>query len=576
MNPDFDLVIRHGLVYDGTGADPFEAEIGIKDGRIAAVGPNLPPGREEIDATGQIVTPGFVDIHTHYDGQAIWDSHLAPSALHGVTTAVMGNCGVGFAPVKPADRDKLIELMEGVEDIPGPALHEGLNFTWETFAEYLAALEAKPRDIDICAQLPHAALRVYVMGERALRLENANPQDIAQMRRLTEEAMRAGAFGFSTSRTISHKTLAGDPTPSLRAQEDELLGIALGIKDAGSGMIELVSDWNTPDVETEFAMVRRIVEASGRPLVFSLGQRHDRPEAYKKLLAFSDQAAADGHAIRPVFPPRPIGILFGLLGSQNPFAGTPTYKTIAHLPATERAAAMARPEIRAGILGEDPYEGSNFPLLRRLGYERMFAFGEPLDYEPPADSAITAIAARQGRTAAEVAYDMLTADEGRNFIFAPLVNFADYTLDAAHEMMTHRNAIVGLSDGGAHVGFISDGSFPTFLLTYWGRDRTHGRFPLAELIRRQTSDTARAVGLHDRGVIAPGLKADLNVIDYGRLALERPVMRFDLPAGGRRLMQSAIGYTATIQSGRITYRDGVPTGALPGKLVRGPQTAPVI
>ena len=570
---EYDLVIRNGLVYDGTGADPMSADVAVKDGLIAAVGAGLAAGREEIDAAGKIVTPGFVDIHTHYDGQAIWDSHLAPSAWHGVTTAVMGNCGVGFAPVKPRDRDKLIELMEGVEDIPGPALHEGLNFTWETFAEYLDALEQKPRDIDICAQLPHAALRVYVMGERALALEDANPQDIAQMRRLTEEAMRAGAFGFTTSRTISHKTLAGDPTPSLRAQEDELLGIALGIKDAGTGMIEMVSDWNTPDVETEFAMVRRIVEASGRPLVFSLGQRHDRPDAYKKLLAFSDQAAADGHAIRPVFPPRPIGILFGLLGSQNPFAGTPTYKTIAHLPAAERAAAMRRPEIRATILAEDPYEGSNFPLLRRLTYERMFAFGEPLNYEPPADQAITAIAAREGRTAAEVAYDMLTSDDGKNFIFAPLVNFADYTLNASHEMLSHRNTIVGLSDGGAHVGFISDGSFPTFLLTYWGRDRATGRFPLAELIRRQTSDTAGAVGLHDRGVIAPGMKADLNVIDFEQLALERPVMKFDLPAGGRRLLQPAVGYTATIKAGQVTYRDGVATGALPGKLVRGPQPA---
>ncbi len=570
---EYDLVIRNGLVYDGTGADPMSADVAVKDGLIAAVGAGLAAGREEIDAAGKIVTPGFVDIHTHYDGQAIWDSHLAPSAWHGVTTAVMGNCGVGFAPVKPKDRDKLIELMEGVEDIPGPALHEGLNFTWETFAEYLDALEQKPRDIDICAQLPHAALRVYVMGDRALALEDANPQDIAQMRRLTEEAMRAGAFGFTTSRTISHKTLAGDPTPSLRAQEDELLGIALGIKDAGTGMIEMVSDWNTPDVETEFAMVRRIVEASGRPLVFSLGQRHDRPEAYKKLLAFSDQAAADGHAIRPVFPPRPIGILFGLLGSQNPFAGTPTYKTIAHLPAAERAAAMRRPEIRATILAEDPYEGSNFPLLRRLTYERMFAFGEPLNYEPPADQAITAIAAREGRTAAEVAYDMLTSDDGKNFIFAPLVNFADYTLNASHEMLSHRNTIVGLSDGGAHVGFISDGSFPTFLLTYWGRDRATGRFPLAELIRRQTSDTAGAVGLHDRGVIAPGMKADLNVIDFEQLALERPVMKFDLPAGGRRLLQPAVGYTATIKAGQVTYRDGVATGALPGKLVRGPQPA---
>lgn len=573
MAHEYDVVVRGGTIMDGNGGVPFEADVAIKDGKIVAVGAVSGSGADEVDAKGMSVTPGFIDIHTHYDGQAMWDSHLAPSSWHGVTTVVMGNCGVGFAPVKPKDRDKLIELMEGVEDIPGPALHEGLNFTWETFAEYLDALEERPRDIDICAQLPHAALRVYVMGDRALRLEEANPQDIAQMRRLTEEAMRAGAFGFTTSRTLSHKTLAGDPTPSLKATEEELLGIALGIKDAGSGMIEMVSDWNTPDVETEFAMVRRIVEASGRPLVFSLGQRHDRPDAYKKLLAFSDQAAADGHAIRPVFPPRPIGILFGLLGSQNPFAGTPTYKTIALLPAAERAAAMRRPDIRAAILSEDPYEGSNFPLLRRLTYERMFPFGEPLNYEPPADMAITAIAAREGRSAAEVAYDMLTADDGRNFIFAPLVNFADYTLNASHEMLTHKNAIVGLSDGGAHVGFISDGSFPTFLLTYWGRDRSHGRFPLAELIRRQTSDTAQAVGLHDRGIIAPGMKADLNVIDFDRLALERPVMKFDLPAGGRRLLQPAVGYTATIKAGHVTYRDGVATGALPGKLLRGPQAA---
>jgi N-acyl-D-aspartate/D-glutamate deacylase len=574
MDCEFDLVLRGGTVHDGSGADPIDADVGVRDGRIVAIGKNLAAGREEIDARGKLVTPGFVDIHTHYDGQAVWDSHLTPSAWHGVTTAVMGNCGVGFAPVKPRDRDKLIELMEGVEDIPGPALHEGLDWRWESFSEYLTALDERPRDIDICAQLPHAALRVYVMGTRALALENANPQDIAQMRRLAEEAMRAGAFGFSTSRTISHKTLAGDPTPSLRAQEDELLGIALGLRDAGSGMLEMVSDWNTPDVETEFAMVRRIVAASGRPLVFSLGQRHDRPEAYKKLLASSDQAAAEGLNIRPVFPPRPIGILFGLLGSQNPFAGTPTYKTIAHLPAAERARAMREPAIRAAILSEDPYAGSNFPLLRRLSYERMFPLGDPLDYEPPRETSLAAQAAREGRTAAEVAYDLLTTDNGQNFIFAPLVNYADFSLDACHEMLTHRNAIMGLSDGGAHVGFISDASFQTYLLTHWGRDRPHGRFPVAELIRRLTSDTARAVGLHDRGVIAPGLRADLNVIDFDRLALERPVMRFDLPSGGRRLLQGARGYVATIQRGQVTYRDGEATGALPGRLVRGHPAAP--
>lgn len=563
-----DLVIRGGTVIDGTGQAGFEADVAVDGGRITAVGAVPGRGAEEIAAKGNLVTPGFVDIHTHYDGQAIWDSHLAPSSWHGVTTAVMGNCGVGFAPVRLGDRDTLIALMEGVEDIPGPALHEGLDWQWESFPQYLDALERRARDIDICAQLPHAALRVHVMGQRALDLEPANQADIAEMRRLAAEAMRAGAFGFTTSRTISHKTLAGDPTPTLRAQEDELTGIAMGLAEAGSGMLELVSDWNAPDAETEFAMVRRVVAASGRPLVFSLSQRHDRTEDWRKLLVLSDAAAAEGLPIRPVFPPRAIGILLGLLGSQNPFSGTPSYKAIAHLPLPERVAAMRDPGVRARILDEDPLVGSNFPLLPRLSYARMFAFGDPPDYEPPASAAIAAIAAREGRSAAEVAYDMLLADDGRGFLFAPLTNYAGFDLSPVAEMLTHPNAIVGLGDGGAHVGFISDASFPTFLLTHWGRDRASGRQPVEELVRRQTSDTARAVGLRDRGVVAVGMRADLNVIDFARLSLPKPDMRFDLPAGGRRLLQRADGYVATVVAGAVTYREGVATGALPGRLVR--------
>ena len=567
----YDLVIRNGRIIDGTGAPGYAGDLAITAGRIAAIGQIDGTGRQEIDATGHLVTPGFVDIHTHYDGQAIWDSHLAPSSLHGVTTAVMGNCGVGFAPVRPGDHDKLIQLMEGVEDIPAPALHEGLDFAWESFADYLAALDRRPRDIDICAQLPHAALRVYVMGDRAIQLEPANQADIAQMRTLAAEAMRAGAFGFSTSRTISHKTLAGDHTPTLRAQEDELLGIALGLQDAGSGQLELVSDWNMPDAPTEFAMLRRIVEASGRPAVFSIGQRHDRPEAWKTLMALADQAASDGLAIRPVFPPRPIGILLGLEGSQNPFSGTPSYKSIAHLPLPDRVARMRDPAFRAQLLSEDRFTGSNFPLLPRLSFARMFGFTDPPNYAPPQSASIDAIAAREGRTAEDVAYDMLLQQDGRAYIFAPLVNYADYTLDASRSMLGHRNAIVGLSDGGAHVGFISDGSYPTFLLSYWGRDVGQDVFPIEELVRRQTSDTAHAVGLHDRGVLAIGKKADLNIIDFANLGMEFPQMAFDLPAGGRRLVQKARGYKATIKAGQITYRDGVSTGALPGILVRGPQ-----
>jgi N-acyl-D-aspartate/D-glutamate deacylase len=566
--PTHDLVIRGGTVIDGTGRPAIAADVAIDAGRITAVGAIPGAGAEEIDASGHLVTPGFVDMHTHYDGQAMWDSHLAPSAWHGVTTAVMGNCGVGFAPVRPADRDTLIALMEGVEDIPGPALHEGLDWQWESFPQYLDALERRPRDIDICAQLPHAALRVHVMGQRALDLEPANQADIAEMCRLATEAMRAGAFGFTTSRTISHKTLAGDPTPTLRAQEDELTGIAMGLAEAGSGMLELVSDWNTPDPETEFAMVRRIVQASGRPLVFSLSQRHDRTEDWRKLLALSDAAAAEGLPIRPVFPPRAIGILLGLLGSQNPFSATPSFRALAHLPLADRLAALRDPATRARILSEDPFADSNFPLLPRLSYGRMFAFGDPPDYEPPQSAAIAAIAARQGRTAAEVAYDMLLEDDGRAFIFAPLTNYAGFDLSPVEEMLKHPNSIVGLGDGGAHVGFISDASFPTFLLTHWGRDRPTGRQPIEELIRRQTSDTARAVGLHDRGVLAPGMRADLNVLDFDRLALRKPDMRFDLPAGGRRLLQRADGYVATVVAGAVTYRQGEATGALPGRLVR--------
>ena len=491
-----DVVIRGGTIVDGTGAPAFQGDLAIDGDRIAQVGGKAGPARREVQAEGRLVTPGWVDVHTHYDGQATWDPVLAPSSWHGATTIMFGNCGVGFAPVRRAHHQALIDLMEGVEDIPGPVLHQGLEFRWESFAEYLDVLDAKPRDLDICALVPHAAVRVYTMGERALALEPANQGDIAAMRAIVADAVRAGAFGFSTSRTISHKTLKGDPTPTLRAQEDELTGIALGLRDVGAGFLELVSDWNEPDPATEFAMVRRVVERCGRPVLFSLTARHDRTEAWRELLALSDAAAAEGLPIRPVFPPRPIGILLGLQGSQNPFSGTPSYKAIAHLPVPERVAALRDPAVRARILSEDRVTGSTFPLITRLSFERMFPFGDPPDYAPPRESSIAAAASREGRTPEEVAYDMLLADEGQGFIFAPLTNYADCTLGVSAELLRHPNTVVGLSDGGAHVGFISDGSFPTFLLAYWGRDRREGTVPLPELVRRQTSDTARAAGLN--------------------------------------------------------------------------------
>jgi N-acyl-D-aspartate/D-glutamate deacylase len=564
-----DIIIRGGTVIDGTGAPGFEADVGLRDGRIVAVGKIAARGGEEIDARGMIVTPGFVDIHTHYDGQAMWDSHLAPSSWHGVTTAIMGNCSVGFAPCKPEDRDRLIELMEGVEDIPAPAMHEGLDWRWNTFGDYLDRLEQKPRDIDIGALLPHAAVRVYVMGARATYQENATQDDIAQMRTIAKDAMRAGAFGFSTSRNMSHRTLRGEYIPTLRAQEAELMGITMDVSEAGAGLLELVSDWDQPSAEGEFNMVKRVVQASGVPVMFSMAQRHGRREAFFELLALSDQAAREGLFMRPVIAPRPIGILLGLQGSQNPFSGCPSYKTIAHLPVAERARAMHNPDLRARILSEDPMAESTFPLLDRLGYGRMYPFGAPLDYEPSGNESIESMAARQGKAPAELAYDLVVADEGRNFLLAPVANYADQNLDFVHEALQHRNTLVGLCDGGAHVGFISDGSFPTFLLTYWGRDRKSGLFELPELIRRQTSDTADAVGLHDRGRIAPGKVADINIIDFDALDLERPYVVHDLPAGGKRLMQKAKGYVATIKCGTVTFRDGAATGALPGKLLRG-------
>jgi len=576
MHHEFDLIIRAGLVIDGSGAPAFEADVGVRDGLIAAVGDISGRAAQEIDARGLLVTPGFVDIHTHFDGQAIWDDCLAPTSWHGVTTVVMGNCGVGFAPVRRSDRGSLIELMEGVEDIPGACLHRGLQWNWESFEDYLDVLGQKARDVDVCAQLPHGPLRVYVMGERALRLEPASPDDISAMRVITANAMRAGAVGFSTSRTLAHKSSNGDPTPMLRAQEDELLGIAMGMADAGHGQIEYVSDWDQPDRITEFDMLCSVLEQSGQPCVFTCNERHGESSGHwRELLELSDQAAERGIRIRPITAPRPVGTLFGLTGTQNPFTATPTYRAIAKFPLAERVAAMRHPEVRQRILSEDIFESSTFPLFKLMGfekmYERMFLLSDPPDYEPPKASSIASIASREGRSAAEVAYDMLLSDDGRNFIFMALTCFENFELSSVEEMLRHPNALVGLGDGGAHVGFITDASFTTWLLKHWGRDRRSGRQPVEELVRRYTSDPASTIGLHDRGLIRVGMKADFNVIDYEGLAIEMPYSVDDLPGGGCRLLQKARGYRATIVSGIVTYRDGEHTGATPGRLVRGPQ-----
>jgi N-acyl-D-aspartate/D-glutamate deacylase len=564
-----DLVIRRGAIADGRGGEPFEGDVAVDGDRIAAVG-RLPAdarGAEEIDAEGLLVTPGFVDIHTHYDGQATWESQVVPSSWHGVTTAVMGNCGVGFAPVRPSDHARLVELMEGVEDIPGAVLDEGIDWRWESFGEYLDAVAERPHDIDLAAQLPHGALRLYVMGERGARLEEATLADAAEMRRLTAEALRSGALGVSTSRTLNHRTATGDPTPSLRASAAELTAIAAGVADAGHGVIELISDFG--DLDGEFELVRQLVTTSGGRLSLSLAQSNRAgDERWRAILARVEQAVADGLPVAAQVAPRPIGVLLGLQATLTPFSRCPTFAAVAGRPLDQRVRAMGDASFRAATLAELAER------RRQPDFERMFPLGDPPDYEPPREASVARTAERLGCSPAELAYDLLLEDGGRSFLFAPFANYADFDLDACGEMLGHPDTIIGLGDGGAHVGTISDGSFPTYALAHWGRDRSHGRFPVGWLVEQQTSRPARAVGLDDRGVLAPGMRADLNVIDMGRLRCERPTMAFDLPAGGRRLLQRATGYVATVVAGTPIAYEGEPTGALPGRLVRGPQPAP--
>ena len=571
---EHELVVRGGTVVDGTGAPARTADVAVRDGVVVEVGAVEGRGRREVDADGALVLPGFVDIHSHYDGQSTWDNHLAPSSWHGVTTAVMGNCGVGFAPVRPSDHDLLIELMEGVEDIPGVALTEGLSWEWRTFAEFLDAVDRLPHDIDVGAQLPHGALRVHVMGERGARREVATPDDIAAMGRIAKEAVEAGALGFTTSRTLNHRTSKGEPTPTLTAEADELVGIARAIGEAGTGVLQLVSDFG--DLDVEFAMMRRMVAESGRPLSFSLAQSPVLPDQWRTLLDLLTQANADGLPMVAQVGVRAVGILLGLQCTLNPFMVNPVFGEIADLAPAERARAMAEPSFRDRLLAAAGDESVRGRLGGRLiaAFDRMFVLGDPPDYEPDPASSIAAVAARAGRTPEEVAYDVLAADEGRNLLYLPFLNYAAGNLDAVGEMLVHPHTVPGLSDGGAHVGTICDGSFPTTLLAMWGRDRERGRIDLPTIAARHCRDTARTVGLHDRGVLAPGYRGDLNVIDHANLRLHRPEMHYDLPAGGKRLLQRADGYLHTFVAGTETYADGEATGALPGRLVRGARPAP--
>ena len=568
---EHDLVVRAGTVVDGTGGPPRTADVAVREGRITEVGKVTGRGRREIAADGAVVAPGFVDIHTHYDGQATWESRLQPSSWHGVTTVVMGNCGVGFAPVRPGTEKWLIELMEGVEDIPGIALHEGLRWDWRTFPEYLDALDALPHDVDMAAQVPHAALRVQAMGERAAAHEEATPEEIALMARLAREGVEAGALGFSTSRTLNHKSISGELTPSYAVGADELVAIATAVGETGRGVFQLVSDF--PDPEAEFALIRAMVARSGRPLSASLVQSPVAPEMHREVLRLIDAAQADGLPILAQVAARPVGMLLGLHNTLNPFMTNPVWRRLADLSPEEQAARMAEPQLRSEIVaaqtGEKDRSRLGGTLIHR--YELMYELADTPDYEPSASDSIAARAERAGVSPVEVAYDVVA---GGGMLYLTSLNYADGNLDAAHEMLSHPHTVPGLSDGGAHVGTICDGSFPTTLLQHWTRDRDGARLDLPFVVQRQARDTARAVGLLDRGVLAPGYRADLNVIDMDALRLHRPEVRYDLPAGGRRLLQRADGYRHTVVSCLETYRDGEPTEALPGRLVRGPSPAP--
>src|ERR1700682_1073355 len=570
LNPD--LVIGDGTIADGFGGELFEADVAITDGRITEVGKVAGKGKEEIDARGRLVTPGFVDVHTHYDGQVAWSQDITPSSQNGVTTAIMGNCGVGFAPCKPSDHVRLIQLMEGVEDIPEPVLSAGIPWAWESFPDYMDWLSQRSFDMDIGAQLPHAALRVYVMGERGANRDPAKPEDNSAMAALAGDAVRAGALGFSTSRTLNHRTSTGDFTPTLKAGEDELTAIAGAMDKGGRSRPQFVLDQGS--IHEDLPMMLRVAEKTQCPISFSVTQADKAPRRWRQTLDSINEASARGLSITAQIAARPVGLLLGLELSRNPFQTHPSYRVIATLPLAERLIRLRQPEVRAAILSETPTSTAD-PLFFRPNYDKMYLLGDPPDYEQPPENALGALARRQGKQPEELAYDAMLSDNGRGMLYVPFLNYADGNLDAVHEMLRDPHSVPGLSDGGAHCGIICDASFPTYLLTHWARERKRGeKLSIPFVVAAQSRKTALSVGLSDRGVIAPGYTADVHVIDYDRLHLHPPKVHYDLPVGGRRLLQQVDGYDATIVSGVVTQRHGVATGARPGRLVRGAQRNP--
>ncbi|ABK65113.1 MULTISPECIES: N-acyl-D-amino-acid deacylase family protein [Mycobacterium avium complex (MAC)] len=570
----YDLIIRNGSIVDGLGGEPYVGDVAVRDGVIAAVGAvNGATANREIDATGRLVTPGFVDLHTHYDGQAVWSERLTPSSAHGVTTVVMGNCGVGFAPCRQSDHDVLVDVMAGVEDIPGVVMTDGLPWTWETFPEYLDTLEAGKRDIDVAAYLPHSPLRVYVMGQRGADREPATAEDLAKMRALAKEAVEVGALGFASSRLTIHKTESGSPIPSYDAAREEIEQIARGVVDGGGGLLQFVPDIPAGGYQPVLQTVFDVAEDVGLPLTFTLVVANSGDPTWPDAITMIEKANAAGGDITAQLLPRPIGLIIGLQLSANPFVLYPSYREIAHLPLAERVAQMRKPEVRARILADKPGEGHPILYVAQM-WDWIYPLGDNPDYEPDPSTSIAARARARGVDPMEEAYDRLLDDDGRAMLLVATSNLQGNSLDTVGELLHRDDVVLGLGDGGAHYGMICDASYSTYFLTHWARDRKSGRFSVADAVRRLTSVPARVAGLGDRGRIAVGYKADLNVIDHAALRLHKPVISHDLPAGGRRLDQTADGYVATIVSGEIIAENGVPTAARPGKLVRGRRPGP--
>ena len=569
----YDLVVRGGTVVDGNGGTPRQADVAVQGDKIVAVGQGLDRGVQEIDATGKIVTPGFVDIHTHYDGQATWDQEMAPSSWHGVTTVVMGNCGVGFAPAEPSRHEWLIGLMEGVEDIPGSALAEGMSWNWETFPEYMDALEALPRTIDVAAQVPHGSVRAYVMGDRGARNEAPTETDIARMAAIVEDGLKAGALGFSTSRTVLHKSIEKELVPGTTATKEELLAIGAAMGRVGHGVFELSSDL-VPEWD-EFGWMGKLSREYGVPVTYTALQSPIKAMPFDDMLKNMREENAKGANILAQVSMRATGLILGFQASLHPFTAKASWMAIADKSWAEQWAALNDPEFRARLIAE-PNEILDPDLqiiieMMSSAFNMLYAMGPGFNYEPTADESIESLASAAGVAPAEYAYDLLLSNEGTGFIYFPLLNWADGNYNFLEDPLHSDDCVNSLSDGGAHCGTICDAAASTYMLQHWVRDRQGRRLSLEYAVQRQCRDTARLYGLNDRGVIEPGYLADLNIIDLDAIKLGEPWVAADLPAGGKRLLQKADGYVATIKSGVVTFRNGVMQGPTPGGLIRGPQ-----